>query len=138
MDNEQGTYKGSCLCGSIEYEVDKPFLFFKYCHCSRCRKASGSAFLPNIMVKAPQFKWTKGKDLVKRFKPETAKLFCTGFCPNCGSAMPWYSRNEKYVIIPAGSLDDDPECKPQNSIFWDSKAPWYTDTCDMEKFAEEN
>ncbi|THB70480.1 MAG: GFA family protein [Gammaproteobacteria bacterium] len=137
MDNEQGKYVGSCLCGAIEYEVEKPFLFFKYCHCSRCRKITGSAFSPNIMVKAPQFRWSKGKDCVKRFEPETAKLFSSGFCPTCGSNMPWYSRNERYVIIPAGTLDKDPEYAPQKNIFWNSRAPWFTDACDLEKFAED-
>ncbi len=136
MTDAEKKYHGSCLCGSINYEIEKPFIFFQYCHCSRCRKSTGSAFSPNIMIKAHQFKWTKGAEVVKRFMPETAKLFCTGFCPNCGSNMPWYSRNDKYVIIPAGTLDDDPECKPQRSIYWDSRAPWYADACDLEKLSE--
>ncbi len=138
MEDSQnkGIYKGSCLCGSVTYQVEKPFLSFKYCHCSRCRKSSGSAFAANIMVKKDQFQWTNGEDLVKRFKPETAKYFCTGFCPNCGSSMPWLTRNDKLVIISAGTLDDDPECKPENNIYWDSRAEWFTDVCNMEKTAE--
>ena len=34
---------GSCLCGAVSYEVRGPFTRFGHCHCSRCRKASGSA-----------------------------------------------------------------------------------------------
>ena len=43
-------YKGSCLCGSIQFElkggVEDPI----YCHCSLCRKASGSAFATNAFI----------------------------------------------------------------------------------------
>ncbi len=90
------------------------------------------------MVKKDQFQWTNGEDLVKRFKPEAAKYFCTGFCPDCGSSMPWFTRNEKMVIIPAGTLDDDPECQPERNIYWDSRAPWFTDVCELEKLSEAN
>jgi hypothetical protein len=35
--------RGSCLCGGVRFEVDRAVGPFELCHCSRCRKASGSA-----------------------------------------------------------------------------------------------
>ena len=61
---DDSTLKGSCLCGGVAYELSPPFVFFHYCHCSRCRKSSGSAFGTNVMVKANQFRWTRGEKLV--------------------------------------------------------------------------
>lgn len=61
---EQSTLTGSCLCGGVAYEMSPPFVFFHYCHCSRCQKSSGSAFGANILVKAVQFRWTRGAELV--------------------------------------------------------------------------
>ena len=130
--------KGSCLCGEVAYEIRPPFLFFAYCHCSRCRKSSGSAHGANIFMKIDQFKWTKGEDVVKRFELPDAKYFCTGFCPTCGSSMPWASRNGKYILVPAGTLDDNPGMEPQRSIFWASRAKWYKHVSELPTFAEES
>ena len=46
--------RGSCVCGGIGYEIRPPYLFFQYCHCSRCRKLSGSAHGANIFLKLAQ------------------------------------------------------------------------------------
>jgi hypothetical protein len=131
---DEPTLRGSCLCGGITYELSSPFVFFQYCHCSRCRKSSGSAHAANIFVKIEQFGWTKGEPLVKRYELPEAKYYCTGFCSECGSAMPWLSRNGKYVLVPAGTLDDDPGLTPERNIHWASRAPWYLEVDELPTF----
>ena len=76
---EQPVLKGSCLCGGVAFEMSPPFVFFPHCHCSRCQKSSGSAYGANILVKAAQFKWTKGTDLVGHWELPEAQYFCTGW-----------------------------------------------------------
>jgi hypothetical protein len=109
----------------VTYEIRPPFVFFHHCHCSRCRKSSGSAYGANILVKADHFEWTRGEDLVKRWELPEARYYCTGWCSVCGSALPWQSRNRKGFLVPAGNLDDDPGHQPERNIFWASRAPWY-------------
>lgn len=128
--------KGSCLCGEVAYEIDPPIKIFQYCHCSRCRKFTGSAHASNLFVPPAQFRWLKGEELVGRFEEPKAKYFATCFCKNCGSSLPWEVKGGKNVVIPAGTLDDDPGLKPQQSIFWDHRAAWYEETCDLNKYAE--
>ncbi|MFT5696287.1 MAG: hypothetical protein ACI9QQ_002267, partial [Myxococcota bacterium] len=36
--------RGSCLCGSVRYEISGKLSPIQYCHAQRCRKASGAAF----------------------------------------------------------------------------------------------
>ena len=36
------------------------------------------------------------------------------------------------MIVPAGSLDDDPGIRPRYNIFWESRAPWYEEGCAAE------
>jgi hypothetical protein len=127
---------GSCLCGAIAYQVRRPLVFFQYCHCSRCRKSSGAAHGANIFVKAAQFAWTRGEEVVKRYELPEAEFYCTGFCPECGSSMPWASRNGKYYLVPAGTLDDDPGCSPERNIHWGSRSPWYTAVGGLPTFEE--
>ena len=116
---------GSCLCGQVSFEIQKPFFFFQYCHCSRCRKSTGSPHGANIFLKLENFKWLQGESLVKRFELPSARFFCTGFCSHCGSSLPWVTRNGKYMLVPAGALDEDPGEKPTRNIHWASRAPWY-------------
>ena len=35
--------KASCLCGGVTYEITGPVLRGRYCHCTDCRKFSGTA-----------------------------------------------------------------------------------------------
>jgi hypothetical protein len=47
--------KGSCLCGAIQYEVLGLGNYFGFDHCSRCRKATGSAFAAEVICNAAEF-----------------------------------------------------------------------------------
>ena len=107
--------KGSCVCGKVEYEITPPFRVFQYCHCSRCRKFTGSAHATNIFVPPEQFRWIKGEDSVGRYEHPDAKYWATCFCKNCGSSLPWAVQGGANVVVPAGTLDDDPEIDPQHA-----------------------
>ena len=117
--------RGSCLCGSIAFEIRPPFVTFRYCHCSRCQKASGSAHAANLFVPAAQFAWTKGEATVKHYHLAASQRFGVSFCPTCGTRVPHKVKTREDYLVPAGVLDDDPGVRPENSIFWDSKALWY-------------
>ena len=43
--------QGGCLCGGVRFEIDRAVGPFELCHCRRCRKASGSAFMAGIGVR---------------------------------------------------------------------------------------
>ena len=113
---------GSCLCGEVAFQITLPYVWFHYCHCSRCRKASGSAHSANLLVKVDQLEWTRGHERLGRYELPGAKSFSTTFCTRCGSALPWVTQNGRWVVVPAGSLDDDPPGRPERNIFWDSRA----------------
>ncbi|MES9834784.1 MAG: GFA family protein [Candidatus Thiodiazotropha sp. LLP2] len=125
MTQDQSTTTGSCLCGEVRYEITGDLGIFQYCHCSRCRKFTGSAFAANLLVSPKQFHWLAGENLVGRYEVSEAKHFATGFCKKCGSSLPWQSQSGKAVIIPAGTLDEDPGIKPSQNIFTTSGADWF-------------
>jgi len=119
------TIHGSCLCQQVQYQVTGHLNVFQYCHCSRCRKFTGSAHAANLLVKPEHFNWLAGEDKVSRFQPADTKHFATAFCHLCGSSLPWLAKTGKAMVIPAGTLDQAPDIQPQQNIFWDSKANWY-------------
>lgn len=127
--------RGSCLCGSIVYEISEPLSVFQYCHCQRCRKVTGSAHASNLFVPPSQFRWLNGEHLVGRFEQPGAKYFATSFCKECGSSMPWAVQGGgANIVVPAGTLDEDPGILPQQNIFWGSRAPWYCEASRLKQF----
>jgi len=117
---------GSCFCNKVSYEITGNMGVFQYCHCSRCRKVTGSAHAANLFVAPDDFQWSSGEESVARYDPPETKYFATAFCKNCGSSLPWLSKSGQVVVIPAGTLDGDPGVKPTQNIFCGSRSAWYT------------
>ena len=74
---------GSCLCGSVAYEVDAEAGPIVHCHCQTCRKTHGSAFSTVTNVPRDRFRWTKGENLLRSFESSPGKQ--RYFCTTCGS-----------------------------------------------------
>ena len=118
------TFRGSCLCGAVQYEISGAPTKFYHCHCTRCRKATGTGHASNLLVKPGSIKWIKGEELIKGYKVPEAIRFTNRFCSVCGSRVPRYAKEIDTIVIPAGSLDSEPPISPQARIFWDSRANW--------------
>lgn len=117
--------KGACLCGRVEYQVTGPFESFHLCHCSQCRRSTGSAHASNIFTSPERIEWIAGEDLVKRYTPDQPNVISKCFCTHCGSLVPYTSLKSGKLIIPAGSLSEPPGIDPVDNIFWRDRANWY-------------
>jgi len=128
--------RGSCLCNAVTYQFSGPEFVFQYCHCSRCRKFTGSAHAANIIIDPKQFEWLGGKEMVGRYEHPEAKHYATGFCKRCGSSLPWLAKSGRSMVIPAGTLDDDPGIRPTQNIYWQDRAPWREEVADLVHYDE--
>jgi len=120
----QANFRGSCLCGAVQYEVAGEPQRFHHCYCSRCRKATGTGHASNIMIRPGQLHWIRGEELIRYYKVQGAQRFANCFCSVCGGRLPRYVKETDMIVIPAGSLDSDPAIKPGARIFWGSRASW--------------
>jgi hypothetical protein len=127
-------YQGSCLCGTVRYEIAGDLGPVSLCHCSRCRKANGSAFLAAAQVVPSEFKIVAGALSLKDYEssPGVQRIFCG----NCGS--PIMSRRPgppEVIRIRIGTLDTYLKTKPQSHIFYADRAEWYELEDDVAKYA---
>ena len=116
--------RGSCLCGGIKYQIHHQLGPIIYCHCQRCRKSSGSAFVTSTEISRADFEVIEGQDLIKRY-PNLGAVD-RFFCSHCGSQL--YSQRETTPLIMRvrlGTLDDRISEKVGAHIFVGSKAEWH-------------
>lgn len=93
---------GSCLCESVQFNVFAGSLNVYQCHCSVCRKVSGSSSSAAFFVKKESLTWVSGRELISVFKRESG--YSSHFCTTCGSPVP-HEFMEQYYWVPAGLLD---------------------------------
>jgi hypothetical protein len=120
--------RGSCLCGGVRFEMTRAIGPFELCHCRRCRKASGSAFLADLGVRTEDFRLLSGRELISTYAAPILRsppAYRTSFCSRCGSPVPNPDPNAEWFRIVAGVLDDDPVLRPDKHIFIELKAPWF-------------
>ncbi|HMN46859.1 MAG TPA: GFA family protein [Povalibacter sp.] len=123
---------GTCLCGTVRYEVTGPCQWMTHCHCSMCRKHSGSLFGTTLGVPEQNFRWLQGEDAIVHYR--SSPSFQRPFCRECGSPVPDIAGG--MAICPAGGLADDLDAKPQAHIFVASKSPMHELTDDLRQFEE--
>jgi len=127
------TLTGSCLCGTVRYAATGEPSRFYHCHCSRCRKATGTGHASNLFLQG-SLDWRSGEDEISSYKVPEAKRFTTSFCRRCGSRVPRFIKEAGVVLIPAGSLDDEPGIPVQARIFLESRAAWSCDTTALPEY----
>jgi hypothetical protein len=123
---------GQCLCGTVRYQVDDAFLYAANCHCSRCRRATGSAFKPFAGIEASRLTLTVGDDRLLIFGDPGANH--DTHCARCGSLLFSRVRDGAFVHVTLGTLSDDPTVRPTEHIFVGSKAAWETIADDLPQY----
>lgn len=116
-------YKGSCLCGRVKIELRGSIKDIIHCHCSLCRKNSGTAYATNGFINAKDFSIVEGQDCINYFEFKPGKK--RHFCSHCAS--PIYSSNSEnpeQFRLRLGILDSDIEERPISHNFVSSKANW--------------
>lgn len=125
---------GSCLCGSVSFELSDPPDVMNLCHCSMCRKDSGLTYGTFAHADTSKFQWKRGLDFIVRYNSSSEDY--RAFCKVCGSSLPVVDDASQSVCIPAGAFDDDPRVRPALEIFLSSKATWYSPKGKIPSFEE--
>jgi hypothetical protein len=122
---------GKCFCGAVRYAVADDFVYAANCHCSNCRRTTGSAFKPFAGIERDKLTLMRGQDDLMIYGDEEGN---NTHCRRCGSLLYSVVRAGAYVHVAMGTLVDDPAIRPNKHIFVGSKAPWFEITDDLPQF----
>jgi len=124
---------GECLCGRVQFSMKDKFKAFYQCHCKQCQQLTGTAFASNLFTDTDNIEWHSGQDNIISYEHET-RGFSKSFCKTCGSALPVINKSKTSLLVPAGSLNELPDLKPQANIFSAEEACWLKLGLEAENF----
>jgi len=131
---------GSCLCGGVRFEIERVTGPFELCHCNRCRKVSGSAFVAGLAARTADFRLVEGAELIRSYEApilHRPPAYRHSFCSRCGSSVPDPASESEHFEVPAGTLDVDPVLCPDKHIFVELNPPWHELSDDLPKMTRQ-
>ena len=123
--NDQLT-TGQCLCRAVKFRISGTFEAFFLCHCSRCRKDTGTAHAANLFSSKATITWLSGTDRISTFTLPGSR-HAKSFCSTCGAALPMSQTDGGFVVVPAGCLDSPIDLRPTAHICMADRATWDND-----------
>jgi hypothetical protein len=114
---------GGCLCGAVRFEVLEPPPEAGYCHCTRCRRRTGTAASVQASVVPGSVRIVQGEDALRAWEPPGG--FAKVFCGECGAHL--FSRPPGETApgaVRLGAFDEDPGVRPSYRQHVGSAAPW--------------
>ncbi len=115
-------FSGGCLCGAVRFQSTADPQVVGHCHCTDCRKSSGTGHCTHLVV--PESAFTVTGTVTFHERPaDSGNIVSRGFCGICGS--PIFSRNAAMpgVVFPRASVLDDPEIARPQMVVYASRAP---------------
>lgn len=76
-------------------------------------------------MRARDFRWIKGEELVARYTPEPPHDLVRCFCSVCGTYLGEPDTHPEVFPLSAHALDDDPRIRPVLHEHVASKPGWY-------------
>ena len=95
--------RGECNCGAVQFEIDADLTDVFVCHCSICRRSTGSNGIAVVLVPNDQLRWLKGQEHIATWKKPNC-AWQTWFCRICGSPVPGENDCREGMFVPAGSI----------------------------------
>ncbi|OYU16409.1 MAG: aldehyde-activating protein [Alphaproteobacteria bacterium PA4] len=115
--------QGQCNCGAVAFEISTAISDVHVCHCSICRRYTGSNGIAVVVVGNNAFRWLRGESDIARWQKPDADWEAS-FCRVCGSALPGQNDAAR-MFIPAGLISQGGEgLKVAQHIWVGSKAGW--------------
>jgi hypothetical protein len=130
--------EGGCLCGEVRYRMTSKPLFVHCCHCTRCQRGTGSAFVLNAMIEADRVELLQGRPVVVPVTAPSGSVHKISRCPTCQVAVwsVYAGAGDKVYFVRVGTLDEADRLPPDIHIFTSTKQPWVKLPEDVPAFEE--
>lgn len=117
--------EGGCNCGAVRYQINGTPMAVAACHCTRCRRQSGSIYSVNLIVDPTAMSIDGALNSFEDTDTTSGSAVMREFCGACGSPIrSVLTANPGMVAVKAGTLDDPDTFAPALHVFTRSKIAW--------------
>ena len=129
------TFEGGCACGEVRYRLASVPMFVNCCHCTECRRQTGSAFVINGVIETSRIDVVSGQPKAVAVPTGSGRPHDIYRCPTCRIAL-WsdYGRRPALRFVRIATLDNPAALPPNAQIFTRSKLPWVKLSQDIPAF----
>ena len=120
------SYEGGCTCRHVRYRMTSKPMFVHCCHCTWCRRETGTAFALNAMIEADRVELLGGEVEAVDTPSNSGNGQKISRCPKCRIAL-WSNyagAGDAVRFVRVGTLDEPARVPPDIHIFTSSKQPW--------------
>ncbi len=106
IDSQERPLTGGCQCGNIRYQINAEPIGLYACHCSECRKQSGSVHGLSLIVLTAAFEITAGTAKSWSRPTDRGTEMKCWFCGDCGNRI--YHQSATWpdeLSLKGGTLD---------------------------------
>lgn len=126
---------GRCLCGAVTFTVDGPLGPAVVCHCTDCRRCTGSAFNVGVRVERAVFRITSGAPKGFTSHGDSGRELTRHFCADCGSPLFTSApKHPAHYFVKAGAFDDPAVVRPVRQDWMRSAVDWRAVAPDLPAF----
>ena len=132
MNAQPTVAAGACLCGAVGFVATLPSRWVAHCHCSRCRRAHGAAFVTFVGLDADKVELRDADARLTWYRAETGAE--RGFCARCGSTL--FFRSSRWpgeLHAALANFVDEVDRAPQAHAYWDTHVDWVKVVDDLPK-----
>lgn len=132
------SHEGGCVCGAVRYRVKNPPTVALVCHCTFCRRRTGSAFGVGAYFRDEDVEFLAGeRGSYEHRSDETRRWLKVEFCNRCGGNITWTLELRPGTrAIAAGSFDDPSWLRIERHIWTRSATGWALIPEGMNTFAQ--
>ena len=110
-------FSGGCACGRIRFECSRaPYVVYA-CHCTICKKRTGSAFAISVQVPSKATR-IDGAPTIRVRSSDSGNRVSSYFCGECGSTLYSVSAARPGLISIVGGAIDDPSWLQLEAHIW--------------------
>ncbi len=129
---------GHCSCKSIKYQLKAEPMFTHVCHCSICKRHTGSAFVTHVFIETEHLEILRGEVEAVPCATTSGGAHMLHRCPDCHSPLySHYGGNARIAVLKGGTLDDPGSVAPGAHIWVEGKVPWITIPDDVPAFDQD-
>src|SRR6185437_2950355 len=116
--------EGGCTCKEVRYRLEDKPMIVHCCHCTWCRRETGSAFVINAVIESQRLTLLSGEPELVLTPSASGRGQKIMRCPTCKVAVWSHYSMDALAFVRVGTMGDPNWAPPDVHIFTSTRQKW--------------